>query len=500
MYFDFIFQIPSNKDFFLAFGAVLFIGSVLVGTELLKIKLNWSEEYTRKIVHISVGILAAIAPLYFSSPSLLIIIAIFFGITDWFAVRKGFFKGIHGNRFSYGTVYFPLSYVILLITFWSVNKYLIVIAILYFAIPDALAAIVGQSLRNPRSFILIRDKKTLEGSVTHFISGFLLLTICFELFDFKFASPETIWIIAFCISLVVTVVEMLSIKGSDNLLAPLSGALLTYIFLTATADQLNQIFLGIFLAVLIIFLSYYLKFLSPSGLATTFLLATFIFGLGGLKWSIPILIFFILSSFLSKAGKGIKAKFKDTFEKSSLRDHAQVLANGGMAWVLVTLEYFIPHDFLYYLYLLSLAVATADTWGTEIGVFLETKPRLITTFKKVEPGISGAISWHGSMGAFMGSLILISSGFIFLERFTPGIFILLVCLGFIGSMIDSLIGATIQGQFRCKVCNKYTEKRLHCGHETIHEHGLIFITNDFVNFSSSLITILLFLAIHFNLS
>lgn len=304
MFLNNLISAPSMNDLYLAVGAVLFLSFILFLSEILKKYFQWTEENTRKIVHVSVGLAAAFAPFYFSSPLLLFIFAASFGLVDFFAVRYGLFKGIHGNRFSYGTVYFPIAYFILLFAFWNVNKSLILIGIIFFAIPDAIAAIVGQKIKNPHNFIVITDKKSVEGSIAHFITSFILLFLIFNVLDFNFAISNSLFYIALIISFVVTTVETMSSKGSDNLFVPISGSLLTYIFLIATYDQTIQIFIGLVLAFMIITLSYFFKFLSFSGFAMTFLLATSIFGLGGIKWTVPILLFFLLSSILSKTGEG----------------------------------------------------------------------------------------------------------------------------------------------------------------------------------------------------
>ena len=297
--------------------------------------------------------------------------------------------------------------------------------------------------------------------------------------------------------MIAVLVETLSSKGSDNLFVPISVALITYIFTSATQSQINQIFIGILLALIMIAISHYLKFLTTSGLVMTFLLAVTVFGLGGIKWTIPILTFFILSSVLSKIGKGTKEKFKDTFEKTGTRDYAQVLANGGIAGVIVIISFFNPKEYFYLFYLISLAVVNSDTWATEIGVFSKSKPRMITTFKKVEPGISGAISFYGTIGAFLGSLTLIWSGIFFLSEFNLSLFFLLVISGFIGSLIDSFLGATMQAQYICRICEKYTEKKIHCSVDAHHYSGYKLLTNDLVNLSSAFLTIILFVFIYF---
>ena len=70
----------------------------------------------------------------------------------------------------------------------------------------------------------------------------------------------------------------------------------------------EQLLTGIVFALIISLVSFRFKVLSSSGSVATFLLAAIIYGIGGWKWTIPILIFFITSSLLSKIGKIQKKK------------------------------------------------------------------------------------------------------------------------------------------------------------------------------------------------
>ena len=56
--------------------------------------------------------------------------------------------------------------------------------------------------------------------------------------------------------------------------------------------------------------------------------------------------------------------------------------------------------------------------------------------------------------------------------------------GFIGSALDSLLGATLQDQRWCDTCEKATEQRVHrCGSATRSVRGVSWIDNDVVNLS-----------------
>lgn len=255
-----------------------------------------------------------------------------------------------------------------------------------------------------------------------------------------------------------------------------SGAVLTY----------ESLFAGIFFAALISLLSYKLKMLTLSGSVASLLLGATIFSLGQLKWSIPLLSFFILSSILSKLGKMKKKDFNEIFEKSSRRDAGQVLANGGVAGILAAVNLFIEGDMIYLAFIGSLAVVCADTWATEIGTMKETATYNIKNFTRTRQGISGGISLLGSAGAFGGAFIIAFSAVYWIHLNIIYYVCLIVFVGLFGSFLDSFLGATIQSQNKCDLCGELTEKNVHCGEKANHFRGLKIINNDTVNFIASL--------------
>jgi uncharacterized membrane protein len=56
-------------------------------------------------------------------------------------------------------------------------------------------------------------------------------------------------------------------------------------------------------------------------------------------------------------------------------------------------------------------------------------------------------------------------------------------IGFLGMVVDSTMGALLQGQFHCPACNMASEWRVHrCGRPTARTSGIAWLNNDGVNF------------------
>ena len=69
--------------------------------------------------------------------------------------------------------------------------------------------------------------------------------------------------------------------------------------------------------------------------------------------------------------------------------------------------------------------------------------------------------------------------------------------GLSGSLLDSVLGATVQARFVCLACGKAVEKRIHCGiSETVFRGGFRWMSNDIVNLSSTAWSTLIALALY----
>jgi uncharacterized membrane protein len=130
--------------------------------------------------------------------------------------------------------------------------------------------------------------------------------------------------------------------------------------------------------------------------------------------------------------------------------------------------------------------------ATEIGV-LSKESYLITNLKKVEKGVSGAISKLGVMAGFLGALAIgilawILSNYFSAPKIEPAFLIVIPTVtGLTGALLDSFLGATMQVMYWCPKCKKQTERELHkCGTKTKYYKGARFINNDTVNLVSTI--------------
>lgn len=245
------------------------------------------------------------------------------------------------------------------------------------------------------------------------------------------------------------------------------------------------------------YLAYRRGSLTRGGTLGAILTGTTILTFGGLASAGLLVAFFVSSTVLSHWRERDKEPLAEKFQKGSRRDFAQTLANGGIASLCALVYFLNPHPIIFAALAGALATATADTWATEIGVLSKTSPRLITTWRPVPAGTSGGLTLLGTLVATLGSAFIASiavvalSGIDFLTKRQTNLagvaFFLPVSLaGLFGSLVDSLLGATVQATYYCDFDGKETESALHkCGRRTRLIRGWKWLDNDGVNFIST---------------
>ena len=218
--------------------------------------------------------------------------------------------------------------------------------------------------------------------------------------------------------------------------------------------------------------------LDAGGALAAWTVGTAVLAAAGWTGGAVLLAFFVSASALSRIPE-TRPTMLDP--KGSRRDARQVYANGGAAAVagLLVLAGGLPSGAGLWIITTSLAAAAADTWATSIGGVSRLEPHDLFSGKPVPPGTSGGVTRLGTAGAVAGALLVsVPSAF-------SGHSALLAAgtiIGVGGMLLDSALGATVQGRFRCPRCGTRSEWPQHrCGTRTRHEGGWRWLTNDGVN-------------------
>lgn len=263
--------------------------------------------------------------------------------------------------------------------------------------------------------------------------------------------------------------------------------------------MIGQLLLGLVLSAAMGGLGYWRRSLTVSGVVGAVLVGTLIFGFGGWIWGLLLITFFVSSSWLSHYRRVDKQAVADKFAKGGRRDIGQALANGGLGAVLAVAYGSLPDPLLFAAFLGVMATVNADTWATELGVLSRVPPRLVTSGQVVPPGSSGGVTQLGLWASVAGALLigtvatvltqvaslLAGDGWQLVAAAYP---LLAVAGGLVGSLFDSLLGATLQGVYYCERCGKETESTVHrCGQLARPLRGWGWLNNDVVNLAASLL-------------
>jgi len=215
--------------------------------------------------------------------------------------------------------------------------------------------------------------------------------------------------------------------------------------------------LGLLISGVIAFVAYRRNRLDRAGAYSAVVVGTVIYVTGGWLFTGMMLFFFASANVLSRWSK----------EKSSPRNARQVLANGGVATLLSVLFYLTNDSFYIVVYASSIAVATADTWASELGALSPTLPRHLLNFQPVPHGTDGGVTWIGLLASIAGALSI--------SLFVGGSLIVLIA-GVVGSLLDSFFGVF---QVKPKTLHEATKEL----------QGIPWLTNDMVNFLSQVVVI-----------
>ncbi|KAJ8478190.1 hypothetical protein OPV22_021917 [Ensete ventricosum] len=231
--------------------------------------------------------------------------------------------------------------------------------------------------------------------------------------------------------------------------------------------------------------------------------------LAGYRFAVLLLVFFSTSSKVTRLGEGKKRAIDADFKEGGQRNWIQVLSNSIIATILVVIFARITQGHDRCLDSKDSTVVTAllggivghyaccngDTWSSELGMLSSTQPRLITTFKKVRKGTNGGVTVHGLLAAAAAGFV-IGVAFALVGLVTTEcsadvakrqLFVVPIAAaaGLFGSLIDSLLGATLQFSGYCTVRKKVVGNE---GPTVVKISGASILDNNAVNAVAILLT------------
>lgn len=245
-------------------------------------------------------------------------------------------------------------------------------------------------------------------------------------------------------------IESIPSKVNDNFTVPLGAGMIMWLFsIFGFSVPPYQMAGAMIFSLVLGYLAYRAKIADVSAVLSATLIGVLIIVFTNVWWIFLLLTFFILGGASTKYKYRFKKSIGLAQSKGGVRNYDNVFSNSTAALVLAVAHGIYPQfgPFLTYAYLGTIATATGDTLASEIGTTSRIKPRMITTLKIVEPGIDGGVTPIGQFVAIIGPMAIgiLAALFGIVDNIPLAILITTIG-GFLGTNLDSLLGATLQNR------------------------------------------------------
>lgn len=189
--------------------------------EGLRKAFKWPVEFTRKFIHIAVGMWSVGTALLFTDKWLAMVPPLSFVVLNYISYRRNTIAAMESaDKSNLGTVYFPLAFAIIILLTFDVSKALLVASLMPLTWGDAFAAIVGKRWGRHK-YTVASMTRSLEGSLAMFAFSFISVFIVLLLMA-SFQAPAVLWAFTFALitAAITTLAESISVGGLDNLIIP----------------------------------------------------------------------------------------------------------------------------------------------------------------------------------------------------------------------------------------------------------------------------------------
>jgi len=244
--------------------------------------------------------------------------------------------------------------------------------------------------------------------------------------------------------------------------------------------QAWELVVGLALVTVLAAVSAAKRYLSAAGVLSGAIIGTGVLVFGGLGWLVLLMAFTVLGSVLTRTGADLKGMMP---ELKADRGAKNVLANGLPPLIFAAAASLLIGWPWSVAFTAAVAAATSDTVSTEVGMLSRSPPRRITRpWEPVPPGISGGVSAVGTLAGALGAIAIASLAASMGLLTGPYQIALAASMGFVGNLLDSLLGDLAEIKYRCgdgaivedpSICGSRAER---IGYAVINNHTVNAIT------------------------
>ena len=465
-------------------GYVLFFGYMfleIVVVEAIQKKFDLDKEMMRKVGHIFTGLCWVIAYFFLgwtihlfiiNAVGLLLLCIITFG-----DLMKSVERDDMGK--SYGVVYFGASTLVVVAIVVFVNKSLFPyygIAYYCLVLADGLAPIVARLFKK-HNLSLVHGK-TLAGTITVFLISALIALVFSLIFSLHFSA-----LLIFSFAALVAMAELFGAKGTDNF------TIVFFAFGYLVLAHFGYLDVGTEIVILLMpvltLFSIKAKALTPWAQTVSYLILLAFTLFGGYRLAVLVIALFAVAAVVTKVSSRLFSQKTNAPQKTA-RKSIQILANSSVAVSFAIAYFFSGAKWLLFVAFVVIIEEFADSMSSDVGRLAKNPPVDILRFKRVPAGTSGGVSLLGTVTALVAAFL---AGLLALAFFkNPLLYVAISGVAFLGTIVDSVLGSSLQGIFKCPVCGAITEKKVHCDVPTTLVKGFAAVDNSLVNFLSSAVS------------
>ncbi len=200
-------------------GVILFVFAI---GEILHRRFKMNAEYARKIIHFGTGMACVTIPLIITNHWLILGSSALFLVFIIYSRSRKIIGALHNiNRESYGDIFLPITIYFNYLLYRHYDfEALYLLPLLIVSISDTAAFFGG--------IVFKKSKKSIYGTILFFVTTMLASLVLFLLIGLQPLS--NMLILAFICALAGALVELISLKGWDNITVPfvIGGILVLY--------------------------------------------------------------------------------------------------------------------------------------------------------------------------------------------------------------------------------------------------------------------------------
>lgn len=240
--------------------------------------------------------------------------------------------------------------------------------------------------------------------------------------------------------------KVILLKYEDSLVIEGVGIAMTMLLIQELNYQadLQIVVAAVIFAIAFAYFAYRSKTADLSGIFSIALVGIILLVFSNPRWLLVMIAFFILGSLATKYKFEYKKRIGVEQGQSGARGYKNVFANGIAATAAAVLFGVFEEPVFVVMYVACVATAAADTLASEIGV-TGGVPYMITTLKQVPIGTNGGVTMVGEGVALFGGFVVSLVAFL-LGMITLPMAAVCTLAAFIGTNIDSLVGATLENR------------------------------------------------------